>query len=116
MKELHLKALQAYISMLTIHIDTKAMDSDFHAMTEEFYETLFEVAHKIWEKHIDLNWSLESSSLEVKKIEANKIIQNLKRELESYVKDNDITLGTEDLFGSLANDLEDAEWSSRAFL
>ncbi|MDP2395834.1 MAG: hypothetical protein Q8M44_02870 [bacterium] len=54
MKELHLKAIKAYIEMLTIHIDTKTSDVEFHKETESFYESLFEVAHKIGEKHVDL--------------------------------------------------------------
>jgi len=37
-------------------------------------------------------------------------------EIESYHKDNEITLWTEDLLWSLANDIEDIEGSSKAFL
>ncbi|MFC1797789.1 hypothetical protein ACFLY2_01030 [Patescibacteria group bacterium] len=47
MKDLHEKAIKAYIDMLTIHIDTKTTDSTFHEKTEGFYDTLFEVAHTI---------------------------------------------------------------------
>jgi len=47
MKELHQKALEAYTEMLQIHIDTKTTDLLFHKETESFYDTLFEVAHKI---------------------------------------------------------------------
>jgi hypothetical protein len=47
MKELHQKALKAYIDMLQIHIDTKTSDERFHEMTAGFYETLFKIAHEI---------------------------------------------------------------------
>ncbi len=116
MKELHKKALKAYLEMFTIHIDTKTKDADFHKENEGFYETLFEVAHKIGEKHADLGGELESSSLEEKKQRAHDIIKELRQEIENYARNNEITLWTEDLLGSLANDLEDIEWSSKAFL
>jgi len=116
MKNLHQKAIEAYIEMLEIHIDTKTTDAEFHKETEEFYETLFEVAHKIWEKHVDLWWKLSEKTLDEKKQRANTIISNMRKDIESYHKDNEITLWTEDLLWSLANDIEDIEGSSKAFL
>lgn len=116
MKNLYKKALEAYVAMLEIHIDTKTKDRLFHKATESFYETLFETAHGLWEKYVDLDWSLEDSSLQDKKNKANKIIKELKQELESYKDNNDITLWTEDLLGSLANNLENIEWDSRWFV
>ncbi len=116
MKELHLKAIKAYIEMLTIHIDTKTMDADFHEETEDFYEKLFEVAHLIWEKHVDLWSHISESSLEDKKVQANNIIKSLREDIEKYAKDNDISLWTEDLLWSLANQLETIEGTSKAFL
>jgi hypothetical protein len=77
---------------------------------------LFEVAHKIWEKHVDLWWDLFDISLEEKKKRANEIIVNLKKEIENYKENNKVSLWTEDLLGSLANSLEDIEWKSKAFL
>jgi DNA-binding ferritin-like protein len=116
MKNLHKKALDAYLEMLEIHISTKTEDNDFHKATEEFYETLFEVAHKIGEKHIDLWWKLSSSSLDAKKKQASTIIAKLRKEIEKYAEKEDITLGTEDLLGSLANSLENIEGTSKSFL
>jgi len=116
MKNLHAKAIKAYIDMLTIHIDTKTTDSTFHEKTEGFYETLFEVAHTIWEKHVDLGWSLEQTSLDDKKKQANNIIINLRKEIENYKDNNEVSLWTEDLLWSLANNLESDEWVSRSFL
>ncbi len=116
MKDLHKKAIEAYIEMLTIHIDTKGKDIDFHKENEGFYETLFNVAHKVWEKYTDLGGELESTSLDEKKQRAHDIIKELIGEIEKYKEENEISLWTEDLLGSLANDLEDIEWSSRAFL
>jgi len=116
MKELHLKAIKAYIEMLSIHIDTKTTDVVFHKETEEFYETLFEVAHKIWEKYVDLWGKLSETSLEEKKKQANSIIENLKKDIETYKENNEVTLWTEDLLWALANNLEDIEWTSKWFI
>lgn len=116
MKELHFKAIKAYIEMLSIHIDTKTTDVVFHKETEWFYDSLFEVAHKIWEKYVDLWGKLSETSLEEKKKQANSIIVNLRKEIEIYKENNKITLWTEDLFGSLANNLEDIEWTSKWFI
>lgn len=116
MKNLYKEAIEAYIEMLSLHIDTKTSDNTFHKESESFYETLFEVAHKIWEKYTDLWWNLSDSSLEDKKIKANSIIINLRKKIEDYKENNKISLWTEDLLGSLANSLEDIEWSSKAFL
>jgi len=115
MKELHLKVIKAYIEMLSIHIDTKTSDSEFHNKTEEFYKDLFEIAHKIWEKYIDLWWNLSDLSLD-KKTQANIIIKNLREKIENYKDNNKISFWTEDLLWSITNNLEDIEGSSRAFL
>ncbi len=116
MKQLYQKALQAYIEMLTLHIDTKTTDPVFHKETERFYEVLFNVAHEIWEKYVDLWWEITDLSLEEKKKRANEIIKEVKKAIEEYKENNDITLWTEDLLGSLANELENIEWTSRWFL
>lgn len=116
MKELHLQAMKAYIEMLTLHIDSKTLDIGFHEQTEWFYETLFKTAHEIWEKHVDLWGKLEDTSIEDKKKQANKIIVDLKKEIENYKNNNEVSLWTEDLLWTLASDLENIEWSSKAFL
>lgn len=116
MKDLHKKALEAYIKMLTIHIDTKTSDALFHWETEGYYEKLFEVAHRIWEKYVDLDGKLLDKSLDEKKKEANETIKSLIKEIENYKENNEVSLWTEDLLWSLANDLEDIEGSSRAFI
>ncbi|MDD2871033.1 MAG: hypothetical protein PHS49_03505 [Candidatus Gracilibacteria bacterium] len=116
MKELHLKAVKAYIEMLSIHIDTKTTDADFHKDSEGYYETLFEVAHKIGEKYVDLGGKLSEITLDEKKKKANAIIENIRKEIENYKENNKVSLGTEDLLGSLANDLENIEGSSKAYI
>lgn len=116
MKTLHEKALAAYIEMLQIHIDTKTQDLLFHEKTWDFYEKLFDVAHQIGERYVDLDGSLRTDTLEQKKKRANEIISNLKKEIELYQSQNDLTLGTDDLLGGLADELEDIEWTSKAFL
>lgn len=116
MKQLHEKALKAYIDMLQLHIDTKTSDVVFHETTENFYETLFTVAHEIWEKHVDLWGTLDDSSIVDKKIKAHAIIEGLRKDIEAFKESNEVSLGTEDLLGSLANNLENIEWTSRGFL
>ena len=116
MNDLYFKALKAYTEMLTLHINTKTTDNPFHKESESFYETLFDITHKIWEKHVDLWWDLIELSLEEKKKKAHDIIKTLKKEIEDYKENNKVTLWTEDLLGSLANSLEDIQWSAKAFL
>lgn len=116
MKELHLLALKAYLDMLKLHIDTKTKDVVFHKETEVFYEKLFDVAHQIWEKYVDLGWSLEETSLNEKYFKANEIISNLRKEIENFEKNNDLTIWTQDMLWTIASDLEDIEGTSKAFL
>lgn len=116
MKELHLIALKAYLDMFKLHIDTKTKDVLFHKETQSFYEKLFDVTHQIWEKYVDLWGELEETSLQDKYKKANEIISNLRIEIENFEKNNDLTLWTQDLLWTLAWDLEDIEWTSRAFL
>lgn len=106
MKNLHKKALQAYIEMLTIHIDTKVSDPLFHSETEAFYETLFDVAHEIWERYVDLWGQIEDSSLEEKKKKSEQIIADLQQEIEEYSKENKVSLGTHHLLWELASKIE----------
>lgn len=116
MKELYKKALEAYIQMLEIHIDTKTSDLVFHETTWDFYGKLFDVAHKIGERYVDLDWNLLNISLEEKKKRANEIISNLRKELENYEVNNKLSLWTQDLLWWLADDLEDIEWVSKWFI
>nr|MDD3720389.1 hypothetical protein [Candidatus Gracilibacteria bacterium] len=116
MKKLYTKALAAYLEMLEIHIDTKTKDVTFHEKTNVFYDTLFDVAHKIGERYVDSGGDLRTDSLTEKKKRANKIISDLKMELEKYDIDNNLSLGTQDLIGGLADELEDIEGTSKAFL
>jgi len=115
MKDLYKKILEAHNKMLEIHIDSKTMEADFHNENEKFYEELFEVAHLIWEKHVDLGWQIWTSSLEEKKAEAYNILKEVRTDVENYAKNNEITLWTEDMLWSLANTLEWLEWTARSF-
>lgn len=116
MKDLHKKALKAYLEMLEIHIDTKTTDLVFHEKTADFYEKLFEVAHKIGERYVDLDGSLRTDTLAEKKKRANELIANLRKDIEKYQATTDTTLGVDDLLGGLADDLEDIEGTSKGFL
>ena len=116
MKKLYENALQAYIEMLTLHIDTKTTDALFHKESEKFYEVLFDVAHEIGEKYVDLWGNIKELPLQEKKNKANKIIKELRQAIEEYKENNEVSLWTEDLLGSLSNDLENIEWTSKWFV
>ena len=116
MKDLHQKALQAYLEMLQIHINTKTSDLVFHEKTADFYEKLFEIAHQIGERYVDLDGQLRDDSLESQKQRAHDIIKSLKTDIENYVENNSLTLGTDDLLWGLADELEDLQGTSKAFI
>ncbi|MCH8518794.1 hypothetical protein LAT59_03470 [Candidatus Gracilibacteria bacterium] len=116
MEKIFQKALAAHTAMLLLHIDSKTLDHDFHHATEEFYEGLFDTAHEIGEKYVDLGSHHESSDIIVKKQQAFDIIKNLREEIETYARNNTISLGTEDLLGSLVNKLEDMEGTAKSFI
>lgn len=116
MKDLYKKALEAYIAMLEIHINTKTTDALFHRETEAMYEKLFETAHSIGERHVDLGWCLTDDDLAKQKQDAYALIKNLRQEMERYTEDNQISIGTEDMLWSLAGDLEDIEGTARGFI
>lgn len=115
MKELYFKALEAYVEVLSLHIDTKTSDALFHSESEKFYETLFDVAHKIWEKEVDLWLHIEELSLQEKKDRAYDIIENLLNDIEDYKDNNEVSLWTEDLLWSLANSIEEIKWTAKWF-
>ncbi len=116
MKQLHKKALEVYLELLQIHINTKTTDIVFHEKTADFYEKLFEISHKIGERYIDLDGQLRDDNLESQKQRAYDIIKNLKNEIENYVNNNSLSLGTDDLLWGLADELEDLEWTAKAFI
>lgn len=58
LKKLFLDSLLAYIEMLEIHLDTKTVDKITHWLTEDFYELLFDIAHDIGERYVDLDGKL----------------------------------------------------------
>lgn len=116
MNELYFKALKAYTDMLEIHIKTKTKNIEFHKMTEEFYEELFDIAHQIWEKQVDLAEPMSDSEFEVYRKNANKIIKDLKSEINDYYNNNNKTLWEEDMLWSIVNKLEDIEWTSKSFI
>ncbi len=114
MLQLYKKALESYIKILEIHINTKTQDYILHQATEKFYETLFEVAHLIWEKYVDLWWELLNKDTVEQKNEVLEIIEDLQKEISNYAKNNEISLWTEDLLWSLANQLEEIKWTAKS--
>lgn len=76
MQELFAAALLAYVEMLEIHIDTKTGNEPFHRKTEWFYEWLFDIAHDIWERYVDLWWHLREDTGNCE-AQANKVVEIL---------------------------------------
>lgn len=124
MKSIYNSSLNLYINVLNIHIKTKTSDVVFHQVTEEFYEKLFDVSHKIGEKIIDLGWKLEFNNIEDVKEKTGwdmkeyvyKGLDSLIKEIENYKNNNEISLWTEDLLWSVANELEEMRWTAKAFI
>ena len=115
MKNLYLKALKAYVEMLEIHIDTKTSDLVFHEKTWDFYEKLFEIAHSIWERYVDLDWKLRDDSLDLKKQKSLEILKNLLKDIEDFWENNKLSYWTDDLLWWIADDLEDLIWTAKWF-
>ncbi len=116
MKDLFKKAMDAYVEMLILHIDTKTMDAEFHEMSARFYETLFNTAHTIGEKYVDLGNKIDKWTLQEKIKLANKLIAEVKVAVEKEEKKKTTSLGTKDLLGTLANDLENIQGTAKSFL
>lgn len=114
MKDLFAKALIAYVELLEIHIDSKTGDEPFHEKTWEFYELLFNIAHDIWERYVDLWEALRSDQWDCS-AQANRVVElltTLKDELESVEW---VSKGTENLIYNYLDKLEFAIGSATWF-
>lgn len=83
--EIYVSALLAYVEMLEIHIDTKAWNEPFHRKTWEFYDLLFDITHELWERAIDLWWSIRNDHWDCMS-QSNRVVQiltTLKEQLEN---------------------------------
>lgn len=117
-RNLYQKILEAYITVLSIHIDTKTKDALFHEKTEEVYTTLFESAHQFWERMVDYDISLKDASLEDQKKEVLDILSNTKKEIEAFYSkyNSSLPLGVQDLLWGIASDIEHVWGTSKSFL
>lgn len=114
MQELFAAALLAYVEMLEIHIDTKTWSEPLHRKTEEFYEWLFDIAHDIWERYVDLWWHIreDTGNCEVQSNRVVEILMDLKSKLE---KVDWVSKGTENLIYNHLDKLEFMIWSAMWF-
>ena len=72
----YFKLLDLYVVMLTLHIDVKNKDPEFHEQTEQRYQLLFGVAHQLGERYIDISdWSLLEGALELKYEKAVEVLE-----------------------------------------
>ena len=116
MKEIYIKTIASYLEMLEIHINTKSTDLVFHEKTKEFYEKLFDISHKIWERYVDLDWKLRDDNLESQKKRALEILKNTLNDLEKLNNSWILTLWTQDLVWWLSDELEDIIWNAKSFV
>lgn len=115
LEEIYVKALLAYVEMLEIHIDTKNWSEPFHRKTWDFYELLFSIAHDIWERNVDLWWTIrkDHGNCVNQSVRVIKILTSLKEELESIEW---VSKWTENLLYSHIDKLEWAIWSATWFI
>lgn len=115
LEQLYLKALMSYIEMLEIHIDTKTGPESFHRKTAEFYELLFDIAHELAERHVDLGWQIrkDTGDCMAQMNRAVDILTELKAELEWAEW---MSKGTENLIFNHLDKLEFAIWSATWFI
>lgn len=106
MKETYIKILKAYLEMLEIHINTKTIDPIFHQKTQEFYEKLFDIAHNLWERFIDLDWKIRNDSIQEQKTRALELLTQSLKDLEDLNSNWNLSLWTQDLVWWLADELE----------
>lgn len=107
MQDLFIKALVAYVEVLEIHIDTKTGDEPFHRKTWDFYEWLFDIAHTIGERFVDLWWQVreDTGNFEAQASRVLSILEELKKEIEASC--DGTSKGTENL---LYAHLDSLEW------
>lgn len=115
MKELFLKALLTYVEVLEIHIDTKIGNEPFHRKTWEFYEELFNIAHTIWERCVDLweplRWDNGNCVEQSNKL--LEVLENLKKEIEVF---DAPTKWVDNLLMNHLDSLENIIWSAKGFI
>lgn len=88
--------LQAYITVLKIHIGTKTKDKVFHEFSADVYDWLFDVFHRISEKLEDIErWEYTENDLQNAKQRLYNTIETIKMDIES----------TKDLYSTWYNNL-----------
>ena len=103
-----------YLKVLQNHIATKATYSQFHEKSQEFYETLFDIIHSIWEKRVDI-WLDTIDDEETIVQETYDLIEEAKGIIESMVKDKN-SIWMDNLLRGLADKIEFDCGNARAFI
>jgi len=92
MLDLYYYLLQNYILMLGIHIHVKTLNHEFHEETQERYELLFDIAHEVGERFVDLGWELfPEYNIEALAVKAKNLLEETKDVLDKCIdmkKDN----------------------------
>lgn len=115
MKEIIDKALDTYITLLILHINTKSSDYTFHTASEDLYKKTFDIFHSIAERAIDL-W-MEINPMKDYITIANTKLVSLKDEIEKSIKeDQSLTIWTNTLLTDIVSDLESLIWTSKSLM
>ena len=113
MQDLFTKALLAYVEVLELHLDSKTWYEPFHEKTEEMYETLFDIAHEIWERFVDLWGRLRTDDCMAQANRLVEILTTLKSDIESFEAP---TKWTENLLSGHLDKLEFQIWNATWFV
>lgn len=113
LKELYEKAFLAYVEMLEIHIDTKTTSDNLHRKTDNAYRMLFNIAHSIAERYIDLWWTLRQDhwNCNSQSSRAIEILEELKESLSSISSSEEISWWTKTLIDNWLSELENSIWN-----
>lgn len=115
MREIIDKALDTYITLLILHINTKTTDYTFHIASEDLYKKAFDIFHSVAERAIDL-W-IEINPMEDYTTIANIKLDSLKDEIEKSIKeDTSLTIWTNTLLTDIVSDLESLIWTSKSLM
>jgi DNA-binding ferritin-like protein len=108
------RALDTYITLLVLHINTKTKDPIFHKESESFYKEVFEMFHSIWERSVDL-WLAIDTNNDYSETAFAKL-KLLLESVESTIRDWSLTVWTESLLTDIASKLESLIWTSKSLL
>ena len=104
----------AYKTVLLAHIGTKTNEPFFHEKSAEFYDLLFKAFHTVSEKRQDTG---ADAPMECETAISDTVsaLESALASIESMISEKN-TVGTDNLLRGLADELESAIGSAKAFM